>query len=76
MRSLCAAENYTQAIEMLKDAGTGIGDGVSVNMTFLKEPGQRTFYNVEAAPPIGNDNKSILSIVAAQKGDTIIHTNT
>ena len=76
MRSLCAAENYSQAIEMLKDCGTGIGDGVSVNMTFLKAPGPRTFYNVEAAPPIGNDKESILSILAAKEGDTIIHTNT
>lgn len=75
MRSLCAAENYSQAIDMLKDCGTGIADGASVNMTFLKGPGPRTFYNVEVAPSIVNDKESIISIVAAKEGETIIHTN-
>lgn len=35
-RALLAARNMEQAIKILKDTGVGVGNGCSINITFLK----------------------------------------
>lgn len=35
-RALLSAENFEQALNILKDGGVGAADGCSINMTFLK----------------------------------------
>ena len=73
-RALLAAENYTQAMQVLKDEGCGAADGCSVNITFLGQEGERIFHNIEMAPT-ETANESELSEVTARPGEHLIHTN-
>lgn len=75
-RALLTAETFVQAQEMMRDRGCGVGDGVSVNMTFLKQEGDRLFHNAEVAPPAEDaGTESGLNIFTASPGETIHHTN-
>lgn len=60
---------------MMRDRGIGVGDGVSINMTFLKQEGDRLFHNAEVAPPVGDATESALNIFTASPGETLHHTN-
>lgn len=75
-RALLAAENLSQAEEILIDSGTGVSDGISVNMTFLKQEGSRLFYNAEVGPSEPNAPPgSVVNIITASPGEHIYHCN-
>lgn len=73
-RALLAAETFEQAQHILRDSGVGAGDGCSINMTFLKQDGDRLFHNCEMAPT-DEKNESILSILTASPGEAFYHCN-
>uniref|UniRef100_A0A182KHA7 Peptidase C45 hydrolase domain-containing protein n=1 Tax=Anopheles christyi TaxID=43041 RepID=A0A182KHA7_9DIPT len=73
-RALLAAENFVQAQEILRDHGVGAADGCSINMTFLRQEGDRLFHNAEMGPAT-NGNESQLNILTASPGEHIIHVN-
>ncbi|RZF48090.1 hypothetical protein LSTR_LSTR002156 [Laodelphax striatellus] len=73
-RALLGAENLLQAQQILRDTGCGAGDAFSINMTFLKQDGDRLFHNAEVAPAV-NSNESPLSILTASPGEYIFHCN-
>ncbi|CAL7943972.1 unnamed protein product [Xylocopa violacea] len=74
-RALLAAENYEQAQQVLNNDGFGAAEGFSVNMTFLKQQGDRTFYNVEIGPCEINDTQSQLNILSINPGENAFHCN-
>ncbi|XP_053678861.1 uncharacterized protein LOC128729230 [Anopheles nili] len=73
-RALLAAENFDQAQEILRDHGAGAADGCSINMTFMKQEGDRLFHNAEMGPAMNGD-ESQLNILTASPGESIIHVN-
>ncbi|XP_046663653.1 uncharacterized protein LOC124356598 [Homalodisca vitripennis] len=73
-RALLAAENLVQVQQILRDTGCGAGDGVSINMTFLQQEGNRVFHNAEVAPAVAA-KESPLSILTVSPGEHIFHTN-
>ena len=74
-RALLAAENFSQAQEILRDSGCGAANAVSINMMFLNQEGDRLFHNVEVGPAVGGDDESTLSIFTASPGERIFHCN-
>ncbi|KAK5642894.1 hypothetical protein RI129_009061 [Pyrocoelia pectoralis] len=72
-RALLSAENFSQAVQILKDPGCGAGDGCSVNLKFVKE-NDRLFYNIEIGPVVGDD-MSQLNMALASPGENLIHCN-
>jgi len=74
-RALLAAENFSQAQEILRDSGCGAANAVSINMAFLSQEGDRLFHNVEVGPAVGGDDESTLSIFTASPGEHIFHCN-
>ncbi|KAF4532423.1 hypothetical protein B566_EDAN003876 [Ephemera danica] len=74
-RALLAAENFVEAQQILRDTGTGAGDGVSVNMTFLHQDGDRMFHNAEVGPAVDGATQSGLSILTASPGEQLFHCN-
>uniref|UniRef100_A0A182N122 Peptidase C45 hydrolase domain-containing protein n=1 Tax=Anopheles dirus TaxID=7168 RepID=A0A182N122_9DIPT len=74
-RALLAAENFDQAQEILRDHGVGAGDGCSINMTFLKQEGDRLFHNAEMGPATNGSVESQLNILTASPGEHLIHVN-
>lgn len=73
-RALLSAENFIQAQQILRDNGVGAADGCSVNMTFLKQEGDRLFHNAEMGPAMAGD-QSQLNIFTASPGECIMHAN-
>ncbi|XP_054276013.1 beta-alanyl-dopamine/carcinine hydrolase-like [Macrosteles quadrilineatus] len=73
-RALLAAENLLQAQQILRDAGVGAAEGVSINMTFLSQEGDRVFHNAEVGPAL-NAKESPLSILTVSPGELFFHTN-
>lgn len=74
-RALLAAENFDQAIKVLRDTGSGAADGCSINITFLRQEGDRLFHNTEMAPAEPGTDESVLSVLTASPGENIIHCN-
>lgn len=72
-RALLSAENFVQAQQILRDNGVGAADGCSVNMTFLKQEGDRLFHNAEMGP--AERDQSQLNILTASPGEFIVHAN-
>ncbi|XP_055534888.1 beta-alanyl-dopamine/carcinine hydrolase isoform X1 [Wyeomyia smithii] len=72
-RALLSAENFVQAQQILRDNGVGAADGCSVNMTFLKQDGDRLFHNAEMGP--AERDQSQLNILTASPGEYIVHAN-
>lgn len=73
-RALLSAENFARAQEILRDRGCGAGDGCSVNMTFLKQEGDRLFHNAEMGPA-DKSPESQLNILTASPSENIMHCN-
>lgn len=73
-RALLAAENFVQAQQILRDSGCGSAEGVSINMTFLSQDGNRMFHNAEVGPAISG-KESQLSILTASPGEHFFHCN-
>jgi hypothetical protein len=73
-RALLSAENFVEVQQILTDAGSGTGDGCSVNMTFLDQEGDRLFHNIEVAPT-ECENESQLNVLTASPGEHILHCN-
>lgn len=69
------AENFAQAQIILRDNGVGAGNGCSINMTFLRQEGDRLFHNAEMGPAEKGQNQSQLNIFTASPGEQIIHAN-
>ncbi|KAF7271579.1 hypothetical protein GWI33_015565 [Rhynchophorus ferrugineus] len=74
-RALLAAKNFVEAQQILRDTGCGVADGCSVNMTFLKQEGDRVFHNAEIAPPLDDSNESRLNILTISPQECIYHVN-
>ncbi|CRK99553.1 CLUMA_CG012870, isoform A [Clunio marinus] len=74
-RALLAAENYDEAIKILKDFGVGAADGCSLNLTFLNGFDERKFYNIELGPALPSSDESLLDIQAFGTGECSIHCN-
>lgn len=72
-RALLSAENFVQAQQILRDNGVGAADGCSINMTFLKQDGDRLFHNAEMGP--AERDQSQLNILTASPGEHIVHAN-
>lgn len=77
-RALLGIDNLVEAQRILRDRGSGAADGCSVNMTFLRQEGDRLFHNAEMAPsePLPAPQESQLSVLTVSPGEHIIHTNT
>lgn len=75
-RALLSAENMARAQQILRDNGCGAADGCSINMTFLEQEGDRLFHNAEMGPAEVGGNESLLNILTASPGESIIHCNT
>lgn len=73
-RALLAAQSLDEVHEILTDKGVGAANGCSVNLTFLEQPGERIFYNIELAP--GEEAASLISTVPISRNDHMIHCNT
>ncbi|XP_011185178.1 beta-alanyl-dopamine/carcinine hydrolase [Zeugodacus cucurbitae] len=73
-RALLSAENYEQALAVLKDEGVGAGDGCSINMSFINEEPHK-FYNIEMAPVLADANESRLDIKEICCGGHNCHAN-
>lgn len=63
-----------QAQQILRDSGCGAGEGVSINMTFLNQDGDRLFHNAEVGPAV-SAKESLLSILTASPGEHVFHCN-
>ena len=72
---MLSAENYDQAIKILKDCGVGAADACSINLTFVNDFDERKFYNIEMGPALGNSNESELDISTVIGGGYSIHCN-
>lgn len=74
-RALLSAENFVQAQQILRDNGVGAADGCSVNMTFLKQEGDRLFHNAEMGPARDGTDQSQLNILTVSPGEYTCHAN-
>ncbi|XP_058443910.1 beta-alanyl-dopamine/carcinine hydrolase [Malaya genurostris] len=72
-RALLSSENFVQAQQILRDNGVGAADGCSINMTFLKQEGDRLFHNAEMGP--SERDQSQLNILTASPGEFLVHAN-
>uniref|UniRef100_A0A1B0CNI7 Peptidase C45 hydrolase domain-containing protein n=1 Tax=Lutzomyia longipalpis TaxID=7200 RepID=A0A1B0CNI7_LUTLO len=72
-RALLSADNYSQALNVIKDTGVGAADGCSINMTFLRQEGSRVFHNIEMGP--AKNNESQIDIKSASPGEYLTHCN-
>lgn len=76
MRELLAADSIESVIKTLETRGIGIADAMSVNLTFLNDPGERVLYNIEVSPDYPKPtDKSVLSIQKVCPGDVLFHAN-
>uniref|UniRef100_A0A1B0AXN0 Peptidase C45 hydrolase domain-containing protein n=1 Tax=Glossina palpalis gambiensis TaxID=67801 RepID=A0A1B0AXN0_9MUSC len=73
-RALLGAENFEQALKVLKDEGVGAGDGCSINLTFLNDS-SATCYNIEMAPTLGTEKESRLDIKKIAPSNFNCHAN-
>uniref|UniRef100_A0A336LZZ7 CSON009415 protein n=3 Tax=Culicoides sonorensis TaxID=179676 RepID=A0A336LZZ7_CULSO len=74
-RALLSADNFEKAQKILRDNGVGAGDGCSINMTFLKQEGNRLFHNAEMGPAAPGTDHSQLNVLTASPGEFILHCN-
>ncbi|XP_001599569.1 uncharacterized protein LOC100114612 [Nasonia vitripennis] len=74
-RALLGVENFVKAQETLRNEGYGAAEGFSVNMTFLKQEGDRMFHNAEVGPVETGDTRSQLCIMTASPGENLFHCN-
>ncbi|XP_026758383.2 uncharacterized protein LOC113517846 isoform X2 [Galleria mellonella] len=72
-RALLAAKSFSEAEDILRDEGLGIGNGFSVNMLWTDPQGGRQLYNIEVAPDLKGD-RSLLNIHKYDK-ETLVHCN-
>lgn len=74
-RALLSAENYDQALEIIKDCGVGSADACSINLTFLNDFDERKFHNIEMGPVLPLKSESQLDILTVGAGETSLHCN-
>ncbi|XP_055304139.1 beta-alanyl-dopamine/carcinine hydrolase [Sitodiplosis mosellana] len=74
-RALLSVPNFEQAQKILRDTGVGAADGCSINMTFLKQEGDRLFHNIEMGPAAPGENQSQLNVLTISSGESIVHAN-
>lgn len=73
-RALLSAKTMEAAQQILRDRGTGSGDGFSVNMSFTRQEGDHLFHNAEVGPA-EDANESPMSILTLSPGEHLLHTN-
>ncbi|KAK8720004.1 hypothetical protein OTU49_013634 [Cherax quadricarinatus] len=73
-RALLSAKTMETAQQILRDRGTGVADGFSVNMSFTMQEGDHLFHNAEVGPA-DNADESQLSILTLSPGEHLLHTN-
>ncbi|XP_067002948.1 beta-alanyl-dopamine/carcinine hydrolase [Anabrus simplex] len=74
-RAMLGAENMVQVQQILRDKGCGAAEGFSINMTFLRQEGDRLFHNAEVSPAADGAMESGLSILTASPGEFFVHCN-
>ncbi|XP_063706790.1 beta-alanyl-dopamine/carcinine hydrolase [Culicoides brevitarsis] len=74
-RALLSADNFEKAQKIIRDFGVGAADGCSINMTFLKQEGNRLFHNAEMGPASPGTDQSQLNVLTASPGEFILHCN-
>lgn len=82
-RALLAASSHEEVMQILFDKGTGVGDGFSVNICYIKKDNvseKPTMYNIEVAPPKNNqisglEPKSLVSVRRVPPGEIYVHCN-
>ena len=74
-RALLAAKNVSQVENILRDKGCGSAVGVSVNLTFLDEPGDRVFYNFEVGAATPSTDESVIAKFSVEQGNHSFHCN-
>lgn len=70
-------------MHILSDSGTGVGDGISVNICYINKENvsvKPTMYNIEVAPPKIDENseseaKSQVSVMCVPPGEIYVHCN-
>lgn len=70
-------------MQILSDKGTGVGDGISVNICYINKENvsdKPTMYNIEVAPRNGNassetEPKSQVSARRVPHGEIYVHCN-
>jgi hypothetical protein len=72
---MLAARNFVKAESILQDHGCGAADAVSINMTCLKQEGDRMFHNIEVAPAIPPALESTMSVLNISPREHIYHCN-
>lgn len=73
-RALLSAETFERVQKILRDKGCGAGSGCSINLTFLRQHGNRLFHNIEMGPGYESD-ESQLNILTASPGENLMHFN-
>ncbi|XP_021958815.1 uncharacterized protein LOC110854655 [Folsomia candida] len=79
-RAILGAKSFDSLLDILKDCGHGISDGMSLNVHFAKdEEPRRMFYNIEVMPPSPSSSEeipeSLLSILTVNSGESSVHCN-
>lgn len=72
---MLSAENFDQALDILRDSGVGAADGCSINLKFLNNFNERKFHNIEIGPALPSKNESQLDIMTVGAGEISIHCN-
>lgn len=72
---MLSAENYENALEILKDSGVGSADACSINLTFLNDFDERKFHNIEMGPALPSKTESQLDILTFGSGESSLHCN-
>ncbi|OXA46807.1 uncharacterized protein LOC110855867 [Folsomia candida] len=74
-RSLLKAGTLEEVVTLMKDKGTGIADGFSLNACFAKTPsGVPLLYNIEVCPNNDGDESEV-NVLEIQHGGTYAHCN-
>ena len=64
------------ATEILQDEGSGISNGLSINMIFCRQEGAPLFHNAEVAPAVNLEEKeSQLSMLTLTVGESLTTCN-
>lgn len=75
-RALLRAKNLEEVVEIMKDKGTGISDGFSLNACFVNPNGDSApqMYNIEVCPNKKGDESKV-DVFEVKPGDTYVHCN-
>jgi len=78
-RALLNCASLKEALDIMRDTGTGISDGFSLNLCLKdkKHPGDFEFFNIEVLPPAQNTDikESMMNLTKVKHGESFAHCN-